>query len=84
MDPKSFARFGFPALLVAVLLFLHHDERKEWRETIDNMFNRMDQRQAETNNLLKDNTIAIQTLADRQNDVNNRRLFQSEYNHNSR
>lgn len=66
MDPKSFARFGFPALLVGVLIFMHYEERKEWRQDIVNMFNRMDQRLLETNKLIQDNTLAIQVMADKE------------------
>lgn len=65
IDPGIFAQFGFPALLVAVLLYMHRGERKEWLEVTKAIFDRADQRQAETNECIREMSSTVQSLNDR-------------------
>ena len=75
-DTALFSQFGFPALLVGVLLITqredrakteerHMAERKEWLEVARSIFDRADERQAETNECIRGMTKALEVANER-------------------
>jgi hypothetical protein len=79
-DPAIWSQFGLPGLVIAALLLiilalyryviqpmmtLHREERKEWLDTCQAIFDRSDHRQAETNQCIREINATVQSLSDR-------------------
>ena len=65
---ETLSNFGFPAVAFGVILWLlnrqltlHRQERDEWRKEYEAMAQRYDDRQRETNTILRELTLVIQS-----------------------